>query len=126
MIDQLASGLIAGTRQAALDAGLERCEQVRKHPVRLACFTIDVRETNQAIKEFLHSRVYGSRTLAAERERSTGMIAKLFQFYLNQPDRMPEPYSDQAADQPLHRVVCDYIAGMTDGFFARTYESIFS
>ena len=50
------------------------------------------------------------------------MIAELFQFFLDHPDRLPEPYSRQALDEPAHHVVCDYIAGMTDVFFRRTYE----
>ena len=33
-------------------------------------------------------------------------------------------YSGRAARQPVHRVVCDYIAGMTDGFFRRTYQQM--
>jgi len=35
---------------------------------------------------------------------------------------MPEPYCDLAASPAPHRVVCDYIAGMTDGFLERTYR----
>ena len=52
------------------------------------------------------------------------MIARLFQFYLDHPDRMPAPYSGQVRRVPVHRVVCDYIAGMTDPFFERTYQRL--
>ncbi len=51
-------------------------------------------------------------------------IAELFRFFLANPDRLPQPYAQQALDEPAHRVVCDYIAGMTDGFFHRTYEQM--
>jgi dGTP triphosphohydrolase len=33
---------------------------------------------------------------------------------------MPPAYLEESAGEPLHRQVCDYIAGMTDCFFART------
>jgi dGTPase len=49
-------------------------------------------------------------------------IAELFRFFVASPDRLPQPYAQQALDTPAHRVVCDYIAGMTDAFFLRTYE----
>jgi dGTPase len=52
------------------------------------------------------------------------MIGELFRFFLDYPDRLPLPYSQQATEEPPHRVVCDYIAGMTDGFFRRTYEQM--
>ena len=37
---------------------------------------------------------------------------------------MPEPYRSLPGSPPLHRVVCDYIAGMTDPFFERTYRQL--
>jgi dGTPase len=46
----------------------------------------------------------------------------LFEFYMSHPDRLPENYAEASASAPLHRVVCDYIAGMTDGFFLRCYQ----
>jgi dGTP triphosphohydrolase len=35
---------------------------------------------------------------------------------------MPQSYRDTASQAPLHRMVCDYIAGMTDIFFHRIYQ----
>jgi dGTPase len=49
-------------------------------------------------------------------------IAELFRFFVARPDRLPQPYAEHAYEEPVHRVVCDYIAGMTDAFFHRTYE----
>ena len=126
LIDWLVSGLIEGTCEAAAKAGVSNYDQVRRHPVRLARFTPAAQEVSQALKRFLHSKVYSSPQLVAERERSSSMVAELFQFYLDHPARMPEPYSGLVAAQPVHRVVCDYIAGMTDGFFERTYKKLFS
>ena len=40
------------------------------------------------------------------------------------PDRLLQPYAQQAISEPPHRVVCDYIAGMTDTFFYRTYHQM--
>jgi dGTPase len=50
------------------------------------------------------------------------MIGELFQLLLDEPERLPEAYREQSRGEPPHRVVCDYIAGMTDGFFLRTYQ----
>jgi dGTP triphosphohydrolase len=37
---------------------------------------------------------------------------------------MPESYREQSGAEPAHRMVCDYIAGMTDAFFRRTYDQM--
>jgi len=37
---------------------------------------------------------------------------------------MPAAYLEESGRESLHRQVCDYIAGMTDGFFARTCDQL--
>jgi dGTP triphosphohydrolase len=32
--------------------------------------------------------------------------------------------AERAGGEPLHRLVCDYIAGMTDGYFERVYTAV--
>jgi dGTPase len=123
LIDSLVSGLIQGTLQAACDADVGDYSDVRRHPARLASFTPESGATARELKQFLHAHVYASPALGEERERSTAMIAELFAFFLEDPSRLPAPYADLAQAPPAHRVVCDYIAGMTDAFFVRTYQA---
>jgi dGTPase len=66
--------------------------------------------------------VYSSEALASERQKSTAMIAELFQFFVEDPGRLPDHHRELSESGPIHRVVCDYIAGMTDGFLHRTYD----
>lgn len=122
LIDWLVSGLVNGTAQAAADAGIDSWEQIREHPARLARFTLETEATNRELKQFLHHSVYFSLPLVEERKRSAGMIAELFQFFLDHPDQLPEGYLESVEAAPLHRVICDYIAGMTDGFLVRCYQ----
>jgi dGTPase len=122
LIDMLVSSLIEGTWEAAQDAQVHNVDDVRLFPRRLARIAPDGEKTNAAVKAFLHERVYNNRILLAERSRSTTAIAAMFQFFLDHPRRLPSNYQEQAASTPLHRVVCDYIAGMTDGFFWRTWQ----
>jgi dGTPase len=117
LIDLLVSGLIDGTYAAA--RGVADLDEIRSSPCRLATFTATALETNAALKRFLRRKVYLSELLGVERARSAKMISELFQFFLDHPDRLPENYAGSA--EPLHRIVCDYIAGMTDGYFRRIH-----
>jgi dGTPase len=120
LIDLLVSGLINGTAEAA--QGVADVEEIRRAPARLARFTSASGATNAALKSFLKRKVYFSDLLAIERTHSATMIAELFQFFLEHPERLPENYVESAA--PVHRTVCDYIAGMTDGYFRRVYQQL--
>jgi dGTPase len=122
LIDALVSGLIEGTRSAADTAGVQDAAAVRQWPVRLAVFTPATAAASRALKTLLYQNVYASRALAEDRQRSMEMIGRLFRLFVEWPDRLPQPYGELVQSQPAHRVVCDYIAGMTDAFFRRTYE----
>lgn len=124
LIDILVSDLIEGTVDASRDAGVRSPEEVRRVGKRLASFARGGAETSRALKRFLFAKVYDAPLLNADRQRSMEMVAELFQFFLQHPDALPEPYCEQARSEPPHRVICDYIAGMTDVFFHRTYEQL--
>jgi len=124
LVDGLVSGLVQGTAEAAEAAGLADSNDVRSHPHRLAIFKPEAQATNRQLKQFLHHTVYFSEAMVEERKRSAARIAELFEFYYQHPGKLPEYYADALAASPVHRVVCDYIAGMTDGFFERCYESM--
>ena len=124
LIDALVSGLIRGTLEAAAAAQVADVRAVRTFGARLAAFAPETSATSAALKAFLHRNVYAAPALAGDRRRSMRMIADLFRFFVEYPDRLPEPYRQQAMEEPAHRVVCDYVAGMTDGFCHRTYEQM--
>lgn len=122
LIDWLVTGLIEGTLLASQGTELTDAEAVRNHRTRLAGFTKPTLETNLALKSFLRRNVYFTEPLITERNRSAQAIAELFQFLLKHPDRLPAPML--GSDVPLYRVICDYIAGMTDGYFRRIYSEL--
>jgi dGTPase len=124
VIDLLVTGLIEGTAQAASASGAASVEDVRRHPTRIAAFTPDSRIFDQELKHFLTTLVYSTEALASERQKSRTMIAELFHFFVQNPESMPLHYREQSQGEPVHRAVCDYIAGMTDAFFYRTYDSL--
>jgi len=124
LIDLLVSGLVEGTAEQARRSDASDSDEVRACPHRLAAFTPPVAEANRAIKRFLYARLYSAPELADDRRHSVTRVGRLFQFFLDDPGRLPAAYYQQTLTEPAHRVVCSYIAGMTDAFFERTYESV--
>jgi dGTPase len=125
LLDWLVSGLLEGTVDAADAASVSNVEDVRAYPRRLASFTLPTQAANRALKQFLHHTLYYSEPMAGERRRSATQIAELFEFWVAHPDKLPANYVESLATSPIHRVVCDYIAGMTDGYFLRCYQQAF-
>jgi dGTPase len=119
VLDLLATGLIENTRREIEASGVGDVEDVRRLPERLAGFSSDMRQQSAALKHFLLARVYSLPAIAEDRDRSVLALEQLFRFFLSYPDRMPPHYAEEAQREPAHRVICDYIAGMTDQFLLR-------
>jgi dGTPase len=122
VLDRLATDLIENTRKQAQESGVSSVDNVRRFPVRLAGFSPEMAQHTASLKQFLYTHLYSDVTIAEERNRSVEALDQLFLFYLEHPDRMPEYYAEAAEREPVHRVVCDYIAGMTDNFLLRQHH----
>jgi dGTPase len=119
VLDHLATDLIENTRRQAEASDVETTDDVRLLPARLAGFSPVVLAENASLKKFLNARLYSRPEIAEDRDRSVAALDALFRFFLEQPSRMPKQYAELAEREPRHRVVCDYIAGMTDHFLLR-------
>lgn len=123
IIGRLVSGLIEGTQSAVRESGVRTPQDVRESPSRIAHFDTQSAGIARDLKLFLHRFVYDTRMLQESRRAAVARIATMFQAFLDHPEMLPPRYDDVVLSTSLHRVVCDYIAGMTDTFFDRIYSS---
>lgn len=72
----------------------------------------------QELETFLLERVYHHPDVARADAEGRQKIHELFSAYMRDPDLLPARFAERIADQGPHRVICDYIAGMTDGYCA--------
>ncbi|HEX4231422.1 MAG TPA: dNTP triphosphohydrolase [Bryobacteraceae bacterium] len=124
LLCMLIGGLIEATAEAANDAGVESVDDVRALGRRLACYTPAAAEANRQMKRLLIQRVYSSLPLAEDRRIAVGKMGEMFEYLLANPAQVSERYRERLEFDPVHRVVCDYIAGMTDTFFMKTYNAL--
>jgi dGTPase len=122
VFNRLVIDLITNTQSRAEQAGIETLTDVRLHPKRIAALSPEVEAECRQIKEFLYENLYYSPSLAEEKDDAERIVTELFAFWLKNPSSLPHFYRDKAAQESLPRVVCDYIAGMTDHFIVEQYE----
>jgi dGTPase len=119
VLDLLATDLIETTQMRAEESGVQTVADIRRQAQRLAGFSPAMARLNGDLKRFLFARLYSQPTIVEDRERSVAALDALFSFFLDDPKRLPPQYAELALHQPPHRVICDYIAGMTDHFLLR-------
>ena len=122
VLDLLATDVIEETRRQVQQSGARTVEDIRSHGSRLASFSKGAAQSNSELKHFLLANLYALPAIDEDRERSVQALDELFQYYLEHPDAMPDFYREQAKREPLARVICDYIAGMTDQYLLRQHH----
>ena len=119
ILNRLVTDLIDNTVIKVQQSAAKDSEAIRHLPKRLAAFSPEIAAKNADLKRFLYSHLYSHPAIAEERDRSVASLDALFLFFLDHPERMPKQYAELAENEPRHRVICDYIAGMTDHFLLR-------
>jgi dGTPase len=119
VLDCLATDLIENTQRRIISSGVQSVDDIRRSKSRLAGFSAEAAAQSASLKKFLNTHVYSDSAIADDLSRSVAALDALFQFFMANPERMPKFYSEAARDQPTHRIVCDYIAGMTDHYLLR-------
>ena len=97
-------------------------DDVRACPQRLVLLSSEMETERRETKEFLYQNLYFSTALEPEKDDAERVITELFNLWMKQPEKLPSSYQEKAAQEPLARIVCDYIAGMTDNFIYEQYE----
>jgi dGTPase len=116
VLNRFVSDLIENTRERVQQAGITSLEQLRQHPERLAGFSPQVEAERRRAKSFLYASLYNCKQLEPEKRTAEKVITDVFGHLMAHPEALPHLYQDRARDEKLARVVCDYIAGMTDHY----------
>ncbi|MFZ0771379.1 MAG: deoxyguanosinetriphosphate triphosphohydrolase [Candidatus Sulfotelmatobacter sp.] len=122
VFNRMASDLITSTQARLKQAGIETLADVCLHKERLASFSPEVEAERKQIRDFLYENLYYSPSLAGEKDDAERIVTEMFAFWMENPSALPHYYQEKAAQETLPRVVCDYIAGMTDHFIIEQYE----
>lgn len=125
LINILVTSLVSESR-AVLEAGaIDSVEKVRFAEKRLLGFGEKVNERNRELKDFLHCNLYDHEIMREPRQKGQRLIEMLFRYYVENPRKLPESHSSRISVLGLERVVCDYIAGMTDNYAQVKHRGIF-
>ncbi len=124
LINELVGGLIQGTLELVKKSGARSVDDIRHLGYRVVAFTPQAAALRDELKRFLTQRVYLAHDLASERSKAAQELGQLFDYLVSSPQHLPADYQDQLEQAPAARMVCDFIAGMTDAYFRRFYASV--
>ncbi|HUZ68030.1 MAG TPA: deoxyguanosinetriphosphate triphosphohydrolase [Beijerinckiaceae bacterium] len=121
------------SRRRLAGAGVASVEDIRAAGAPMVAFSASIQEADAAIKRFLMSRLYRHPRIMRVREEAAVVVKNLFERFLASVADLPEEWAQaaegkDAAQDPESgraRLVCDYIAGMTDRYALREHRRLF-
>ncbi len=89
------------------------------------CMSAEVEKAMFALRQYLFQSVYNNPLAKGEERKVNHMIGQLYEYYLSHIDSMPDEFQNliQEGDGE-QRVVCDFIACMSDRYAVNLYKEI--
>ncbi|HNX65187.1 MAG TPA: deoxyguanosinetriphosphate triphosphohydrolase [Oscillospiraceae bacterium] len=85
----------------------------------------DIKKAHDDLRAFMFQNVYTNPNAKNEEAKAKMLVEKLYYYFLKNPDKLPDEYKAITKKFDKDRAVCDYIAGMTDGYAINLYTQLF-
>ena len=85
----------------------------------------EIAQAMDRLRTFMFARVYTNPVAKGEETKAKDMLCRLFEYYMRRPEKLPADFLPQLDFDGMERIVCDYIAGMTDRYAVYKYSELF-
>jgi len=125
LIGYLINDLVRTTLANVERHHIDSLEKVRAHPDRIVSFSDATLRKNRELKAFLYKKLYRHFKVERMRVKAERFLTLLFESYDMTPTLLPEESQAKIDRFGKQRVICDYIAGMTDRYALDEYKRLF-
>ena len=125
IINRCIRDLLETTRRQLESARIGSVEDVRGAGRRLVGYSDDMAARVRELKEFLFRNMYRHYRVVRMGDKAGRIVRDLFESFVGEPLQLPPHYYGRVEREGAHRVVCDYIAGMTDRFALDEHRKLF-
>ncbi len=125
ILNHLVTDLVQTTEENIAKDGIKTVEDVRKAPQKCVRLSSGTDKKNKQLKAFLYQNFYKHYRVERMASKAEKVLEDLFHAYLKNPKILPKPVQEFMTETPKERVICDYIAGMTDRFALEEHARLF-
>ncbi len=125
LIGDLMRDLVNTTTENLQNHNISTLADIRSQPGNLVSFSPQMSELNQQLKKFLYRRLYRHSKVERMRVKAERFLSLLFENYMENPTLLPERHQQRFEKYGTERVICDYIASMTDRYAQDEYKKLY-
>jgi dGTPase len=124
LIDGQVRDVVHTTELRIRETGIRSADEARLLPDALVQYSPLRRELNLELRDYLYANLYYNPIVHEPNLRAVRQLEHLFHFYLEHPGEVGEQSRKRADKFGWPRVVCDYLAGMTDRYVLLEYQRL--
>ncbi|MEM7261985.1 MAG: deoxyguanosinetriphosphate triphosphohydrolase [Planctomycetota bacterium] len=125
LIDAQVQDLIVESKRRIAESGVRSVEDVRAAKQPLIAFSKSMAGKKRKLEQFLRANLYQHYRSKKIAEKGKRFIEAIFLEYLREPGQLPGHHRRRIESEGVERVICDYLAGMTDRFCLQEYMRLF-
>lgn len=125
LISSLIHDLVTTTLENLDRFGIHSVAEVRHHPANLVALSSEMNRLNRELKTFLYQRLYRHSKVERMRVKAERFLTLLFENYSTNPTLLPEKHQSRFEEYGVERVICDFIASMTDRYAQDEYKRLY-
>lgn len=124
IINAQVTDLVDAIRKTIEEEGIDSLDAVRSRKGNIAHFSHDMEVKNKELKKFLKVNLYSHHRVIRMADKARRILKSLFSVYMREPKLLPPKTCMEIDNYGKERVICDYIAGMTDRFALDEYKKL--
>jgi len=125
IINDQVTDLIINTEKRLKQFKIRNAKDATKIPERVVVMSKEVQALRMPMRQFLVENLYRHYRVVRMSNKASRFITSLFNVYMDKPEQLPPATYDRLAKEDIRRVICDYIAGMTDRYALDEYKKLF-
>ncbi len=125
LINNQVSDLINNTAKHIEELNINSIADIEKQKRKIVDFSEDMKAKRVLFKKVLSEKLYSHYRVVRMSNKASRFLRAIFQVFCDNPEQLPPHAYGKIEERGKHRVICDYIAGMTDRFALDQYEKFF-
>ncbi len=132
LIGAMVENVLSETQARLATISPQDADEIRRAKTAICAFSTEMDKDLTGLRGFLHENMYRHFKVVGARSQAKRIVKSLFELFFSEPETLPPEWRARYEDAPtsgderlLARIVCDYIAGMTDRYAMREYRRLF-
>lgn len=125
LVNSEVTDFVTATDKRLRERKVDSVEKLRAQGKPIVTFSEEMARKNRVLKDYLYENFYRHYRVSRMAAKAERVLEELFTAYLNNPRLLPKSVQARIGQEGKARVVCDYVAGMTDRFALQEHQRLF-